>query len=95
MNSKELQESRIEALQYFQDTFGINPADHARDVAVRNYETNPLANMRCIYLSGEDDSGDNYYMPAEGLVVRDGGWMLTIINPNGNSIILSHYTCTL
>lgn len=78
MNSKELQESRIEALEYFQETFGVNVEEHERDVTIRNYETNPLANMRCIYLSGS-----NYYIPPEGLVVRDGGWMLTVINPHG------------
>lgn len=83
MNSKELEESRVEALEYFGERFGINAEDHARDVAIRNYETNPLVNMRCIYLSG-GGAADDYYMPPEGLIVRDGGWMLTIINPNGS-----------
>lgn len=85
MTSKEIQELRQEALAYFHETFGINAQTHAKDVALRLYETNPLAKIRCITLTG-------HYVPPGGLVVRDGGWMMTIINPNGKSIQIYNNT---
>lgn len=77
MDSAQLQEFRTDALTYFKDTFGVDAQSHQRDVAIRLYETNPAVNMRCVYLSGVNN------IPPGGVRVRDGGVMMTVINPNG------------
>lgn len=77
MSANQVQKLRTDALAYFKENFGVDPQQHKKDVAIRLYETNPVVNMRCVYLSGVDD------IPPAGLRVRDGGVMMTVINPNG------------
>jgi len=64
-----------EANKYFQENFGFGPT--SRDVSLTFYETNPLVEQRCVVLSGEET------IPKEGFKIRDGGWMVTVMNPNG------------
>lgn len=77
MTSREIRDLKTEALEYFQESFGITYEKHQKDIAIRLYETNPMVKLRCVYLSSES------YIPPDGFIVRDGGWMMTVINQNG------------
>lgn len=66
------------AKQYFLDQFGINVDDPAlaNRVMFKMFMVNPDFEYRLYELSGENVSKD-------GWIIRDGGYMLAVLDPNG------------
>jgi hypothetical protein len=75
-DDKEYEAQRKRALAYFKEKYGVEDAETNPTFLLRSYQVEPNANYRVYYISGED-------VPAEGWEVRDGGWELRVISPEG------------
>lgn len=62
--------TKEEAMAYFNETFGLNSTNSPEPVA---YGMDPRNDYRAYYISGME-------IPAEGWVVRDGGFMVNLTN---------------
>lgn len=63
-------------MEFFANKFGlINPKQNPK-LNTMLYSTNPNAGMACFVLN-------NDAVPIEGYPVLDGGWMVTVMDPNG------------
>ena len=74
-SDEEIAENRAEAVDFFVERFGINP-DERDDVMFTDFMFDPRNEYRVYAIGGRD-------VPTEGWVIRDGGWMLAITNPDG------------
>jgi hypothetical protein len=77
-SAQEIADQRAMAVQHFTDHFGMNaddPANQGRLLLIE-YMLDPRNNYRVYSMAGER-------VPAEGWEVRDGGWQLVVIDPNG------------
>jgi hypothetical protein len=72
----EYEKVRAEALEYFRVRYGVNEADKDPNFFFNAYQVEPFANYRAYYVTDEE-------VPSEGWEVRDGGWQLRVINPEG------------
>lgn len=66
-----------EAMQYFNTKFGFVDPENNTDLRTMLYSTNRAVNMRCNELTGDE------HIPQEGYALLDGGWLVTVVNPNG------------
>jgi hypothetical protein len=71
----EIAQNRAEAVEFFKTRFGIDP-DNNDGVMLQSFIVDPRNEYRA-YVVG------NREVPAEGWVVRDGGWSLAVMNPAG------------
>lgn len=75
-DEKEFEAVRQEAIAFFEDRYGIDDIETNPDVFLRPYQVEPISNYRVYAISGRK-------VPRRGWEVRDGGWELRIINPDG------------
>jgi hypothetical protein len=71
----EIEEDRAAAIDFFIERFGIDPVDND-DVMFQSFMVDPRNEYRAYVVEGHD-------VPAEGWVVRDGGWSVAVTNPDG------------
>lgn len=71
----EIEQNRADAVEFFKQRFGIDPTT-SEDVAFMNFMVDPRDEYRAYVVSGRD-------VPSEGWVVRDGGWSVAVMNPDG------------
>ncbi len=71
----EIAENRAEAVAFFEERFGLNP-DTQDGLMLVDFMFDPRNEYRA-YVSSEAA------IPSEGWVVRDGGWMLSVTDPDG------------
>lgn len=72
----EVEQFRLEALDYFRERYGVVDADKDPRFLFGSYQVEPFANYRAYHIASEN-------VPAEGWEVRDGGWQLRVIDPAG------------
>ena len=73
---EEIEENRQLALEFFERRFGLDAENDTENLYFSGLEIDPRNNMRVYTISGVD-------VPAHGWVVRDGGWIVTVTNPEG------------
>lgn len=73
---EDLEKHKQEALDFFAKRYGVENADASSDVFFGSFQVEPFSNYKAYIVSDED-------VPLSGWVVRDGGWMVQVINPNG------------
>lgn len=71
----EIEQYRADAVEFFKQRFGIDPTT-SEDVAFTSFMLDPRNEYRAYVVSGRD-------VPSEGWVVRDGGWTVAVMNPDG------------
>ena len=71
----EIEAHRKEAITFFNERFGTD-VENTSDYSLSSYQINPKANYRAYVVGGER-------VPASGWIIRDGGWLLAVNNPNG------------
>jgi len=71
----QIAENRAEAVAFFERRFGLNPDAHSGLMLV-DFMVDPRNEYRA-YVSSE------VAIPSEGWIVRDGGWMLSVTDPDG------------
>lgn len=88
-NDAQIEQHRQEAMQYFDQTFGLTPSDYALSPApddlanasliLMPYMVDPRLNFKVYSASGERIS-------RHGTFMRDGGWIAQVIHPNGYTL---------
>jgi hypothetical protein len=71
----EIAQNRTEAVEFFKTRFGIDP-DNDDSVMFQSFMVDPRNEYRAYVVADRE-------VPAEGWVVRDGGWSLAVMNPEG------------
>jgi hypothetical protein len=73
----EIEQNKQDAIAFFIERFGVDPTDNA-DVSFTDssFMVDPRNEYRAYVVSGHE-------VPAEGWVIRDGGWSVRITNPDG------------
>ena len=71
----DIAQNRADALAFFAERFGLDP-ETQDGLMFTDFMVDPRNEYR-VYVSSEEA------VPSEGWVVRDGGWMLTVTDPDG------------
>ena len=71
----DIAQNRAEALAFFAERFGLDPDGHG-GLMFTDFMVDPRSEYRA-YVSSETA------IPSDGWVVRDGGWMLSVTEPDG------------
>ncbi len=71
----EIEQDQANAVAFFSERFGIDVIDN-EDVMFMPFMFDPRNEYRVYVLAGRD-------VPPEGWVVRDGGWSVAVVNPDG------------
>ena len=71
----EIEQSQADAAEFFQQRFGIDVTDNA-NVMFTSFTFDPRNDYRAFVVAGRD-------VPPEGWAVRDGGWSVAVVNPDG------------
>jgi hypothetical protein len=74
-SDEEIEQNRNEAIAFFQERFGIDPSTH-EGVSFMSFMFDPRNEYRAYVVSGRE------VLP-EGWVIRDGGWNMTVTDPEG------------
>lgn len=72
---EEIEQDRANAIAFFKERFGIDVVDN-ENVMFTSFTFDPRNEYRAYVIAGRD-------VPPEGWVVRDGGWSVAVINPDG------------
>lgn len=74
----EIAQDRADAVAFFETRFGLNP-DEDEGLMMTDFMLDPRNEYRA-YLSSETP------IPSEGWVIRDGGWNLSVTDPDGRTL---------
>jgi hypothetical protein len=74
-SEEEIAQDRAEAVAFFEERFGINPDEHD-GVDITSFMVDPRNEYRAYIVAGRE-------VPAEGWVVRDGGWRFAVTAEDG------------
>ncbi len=75
----QIAQNRAEALDYFEDRFGLVDAESHPDLAFFGFYADPRIDYRAYVVSGRK-------VPSEGWEVHDGGWIALVTNPAGTTL---------
>jgi hypothetical protein len=75
-SDEEIEEQRQLAIDFFKQRFGLDVVNDTENLYFTGFEIDPRNEMRAYTISG-------VHVPRRGWKVRDGGWGVFVINPEG------------